>query len=59
MNPIPTLLGTVQCALLLSSLLLATAVGSKTSLLRQAVAQTEVTLPAPTGPHKTGHKSFH
>ncbi len=40
-------------------MLLATAGGSKTEAFQQAAAQAEVTLPAPTGPHKTGRMSFH
>lgn len=59
MKSFPTLIGTVKCALTLFLVLLATAVGGKTDTLKQAAAQAEVTLPAPTGPHKTGRMSFH
>lgn len=50
MKRIPTLFGSVKCAFTLAILLLAVA---------SAIAQTEVTLPAPTGPHPTGRMSFH
>ena len=46
----PTGFVRVKCVFALTILLLAT--GS-------ATAQTEITLPAPTGPHKIGRTSFH
>jgi hypothetical protein len=50
MKRIPTLIGTVECVFPLVILLLAVA---------STLAQNEVTLPAPTGPHQTGRMSFH
>ncbi|MGH9753715.1 MAG: alpha/beta hydrolase family protein [Blastocatellia bacterium] len=55
MKRIPTLIGTVNCAFMLAILLL-TVCGIES---KQATAQNEVTLPAPTGPHQTGRMSFH
>ncbi len=57
MKRIPTLIGLVKCALTLAILLLLLAVSGIKPW--QAAVQTEVTLPAPTGPHKTGRTSFH
>jgi hypothetical protein len=50
MKRLPTLLGSLKCVFTLVILLLTA--GS-------ATAQTEVTLPAPTGQHKIGRTSFH
>jgi hypothetical protein len=59
MKTIPTLIGAAKRALTLVFVLLATIVGDNTVTLKQAAAQTEGSLPAPTGPHKTGRMSFH
>ncbi len=50
MKRLPTLFGTVKCAFTLAIVRLTA--GS-------ATAQNEATLPAPTGPHPTGHLSFY
>lgn len=50
MKRLPTLFGTVKCAFTLAILLL---------VVTHATAQTEVTLPKPTGPHPIGRMSFH
>jgi len=55
MKRIPTLIGAVKCVFTLAILpLIVCSIESK-----QAAAQNEVTLPAPTGPHQTGRMSFH
>ena len=50
MKRIPILFGSVKCVLTLAILLLAVC---------RATAQTEVTFPAPTGPHQAGRMSLH
>lgn len=59
MKKLPTLLGTVRCALPLVIALLTMVIGRTPVAFTQAAAQTAATLPAPTGPHKTGRMSFH
>ncbi len=53
------LLGAMKRVFTLVIVLLAAAACSQADDLKQAAPQTETTLPAPTGPHKTGRMSFH
>jgi hypothetical protein len=54
-----TWFGWAKCVFMLSMLLPAPVAGRKAEAFQPAPAQTEVMLPAPTGPHKTGRASFH
>jgi transcriptional regulator len=54
-----TWFGWVKYVFMLSMLLPAPVAGRKAEAFHPAPAQTEVMLPAPTGPHKTGRASFH
>jgi hypothetical protein len=59
MTKIPTLIGVVKCAFTSVIALLIAASCGEAFDFKQAATQSEVTLPAPTGPNKTGRMSFH